>query len=252
MLAQLILQCLEVNEFGEQRCKLLHCFCIISDISFVRRVFAAFIYATENSEQLLQFTSFASTVALHFPSAMLEGLKELVKRPNIYISMFNDKRQRFQTFYNIMTLLKWAKETAENSGIQTSMFGLRYDQFVDTISIAELGGLLIRFGVSSLAVFLESLETMNEELYDKFTIAIEFIEEIDGAAPMEPGMSFTISNYLSVVYVHCLRLIKIDDNPRYGTVAVLKLNKLVKHILSQKWAFSKNRFVSTLVKEVLM
>uniref|UniRef100_A0AC34GPF7 Integrator complex subunit 5 C-terminal domain-containing protein n=1 Tax=Panagrolaimus sp. ES5 TaxID=591445 RepID=A0AC34GPF7_9BILA len=271
MLAQLIQQCLEVNEFGEQRCKLLHCFCIISDISFIRRVFAAFIYAAETLEQLLQFTAFASTVVLHFPSAMLEGLKELVKRPNTYVSiamleglkelvkrpntyvsMFNDKSQRFQTFFNITNLLRWAKETADNSGLQTSMFGLRYDQFVDTISIAELGGLLVRFGVTSLAAFLENLEKMNEESFDKFVIAVEFITEISGAAPMESGISYTISRYLSVVYVHCLRLIDLNQTPRYGTAAVVKLDRMFKHVLCQKWKFSKNCFVSIFVKEVLM
>ena len=123
MLRKLIEQSLEISEFGEQRCKLLHCFCVISDIAFVGKVFAAFLYAAQTPEQLSQFAAFAATVVLYFPSAMLEAFKELVKRSNIYVEMFEDESQRFQTFWNIMTMLQWGKESQESGKFQTSMFG---------------------------------------------------------------------------------------------------------------------------------
>ena len=118
--------------------------------------------------------------------------------------------------------------------------------------MTELVGLLIRDGISKLMTYLETVDKMDEKSFGNLKIITDFVEEIHGAAPMEPGMSFAISRLLSSVFVHCLRLIDVNEQPNYGVAAVLKLNDMVKHILTQRWEFSKNFFVSALVKEVLM
>ena len=247
---QFIESCVEVSELNQQKLKLLHGFCYFCPPQFTYKILSLLLMSINTVAELKQFVVFTSTIIPQHPNALLASFKDIVKRKQFYLEILEKERMEFNVIKNFALLLRWSELSENNSYM--NFFCLKSEVFMSKGSVMELTGSLIQFSVSLLLEHLENIQEFDQESFKKTSITVDLIKAIDGVAPMEPGACYSICKILASVYVHCLRLIKPEDND-CATMAILKMNEAIRHLLTQqKFEFPKELWASSLVREVLL
>uniref|UniRef100_A0AC34QS83 Uncharacterized protein n=1 Tax=Panagrolaimus sp. JU765 TaxID=591449 RepID=A0AC34QS83_9BILA len=239
-----------VCDLSRQRLKLLHGFCYCSNIQFVQKVFSLFLCTIRRVEELKQFILFASTVITQYPSAMLDSIKDLFKRKNFYVELFEEDKMDFNVVRNVTMLLRWSELAAGNSYMD--FFKLKSQYFTPQGSVMEMSGSLMKFTIALLLEHLEDCKEFNQDIFLKVCFATDLVKAIEGVTPMEPGAVHSISRIWASVYVNCLMFVK-EQKTDPATLAIFKMNEAVRHLLTQqKFEFSKEAWAAALVQEILL